>query len=244
MTDNVVSFPDGHVEDSAGTQGLPEQIIATELPQLNQALRDVFVSLRAAKELRGRDCAAAALGAVCRFVMEFQAAADEALHVPLLDLHHGLRDLDQNTVAEILRPSKKNGRSILSHQRAVLIAVAVGAAYRLEMTGMSRAAADAAVVHRLRWLPLRTTQDRITGITARTLRGWRERIDAAQPLLRGLPDLVFTLTPEEVQWANIAANVAGMVSAKWQSTLHSHPQPRARRFVLDALANAISGFVT
>jgi hypothetical protein len=254
VTDNVVRFPDGVAPGSTDTQGT-SNITAAPQARIDHAWVNMRDILRVASKLHGRDRVAVAVGAVCQFLMQDQTVFNENLHAPLLEVHAALRDLDQNNVSAIFRPRKHTGRSVLSHDRAILIAYALGAVGRLEFTGMPRRAAEAEIASRLSKLGIAPLRGQAR-ITAKTLYGWRARLEEVKPRLRerlrvlntmspAALHLLNTIRPEDQMWTNIAANVEGMLSEKWRLRLQRRPQQQARQFILDALENALchAGFL-
>ena len=77
--------------------------------------------------------------------MQFGSVRAETLHTPLLNLWSALLALNENNIEPILRPTKRTGRAASSPRRYALIGIAVGAAMRLEWTGLSKADANNAV---------------------------------------------------------------------------------------------------
>ena len=130
-----------------------------------------------------------ALRAAWGFVMRFEPVLAETLHVPLMGLHSALLALNENNIEPIPKPTKRSGRATSSPRRYALIGTAVGATQRLEWTGLSPADTNKAVAAKLRALGIKPTRGK-NGVTADTLRRWRERINETRPLLRPLPQLL------------------------------------------------------
>src|ERR1700720_182293 len=99
---------DGH---NPPTSSLPEMICSSDLAGVNEALAGLFADLRQASELYAdknfsdRAAILVALNASWRFLMQFRAALDEQLHLPLKNLSSALMALNNNNVAPILRPT-------------------------------------------------------------------------------------------------------------------------------------------
>jgi hypothetical protein len=227
-----------------GPPPLPEKITAADLEAFNQTIATLFIQLRSAQSLplgeaHGRSGATVALSAVWQFLMQFEPVLVERLHAPLLNLNSALLALNNNNVEPILAPTKRTGRATSSPRRYALIGIAVGAAQRLEWTGFSPINANKAVAKKLNALGIKPTRGK-GGVTADTLRRWREQISAAQPL-RSLPEVVQTqLSADECGWIAAAANAESMTTEKWRARITSRAPSDARRFVLHALGNAIS----
>src|SRR5712691_5060325 len=173
---------------------LPEHVGAADLEALNQALAVLFQELRFARSLppgetHGRLSAVVALSAAWRFFTRFEPALTETLHVPLMSLHSALLALNENNVEPILKPTKRTGRAASSPRRSTLMGIAVGAAQRLEWTGLSPLDANKAVATKLNALGVKPTRGK-GGVTAGTLRRWRDKINEVQPLLRLLPEVL------------------------------------------------------
>lgn len=231
--------------DSAeAASSLPERIAPADLEALNQALAMLFGELRFARSLppgetHGRLGAVVALSAAWRFLVRFEAALAECLHVPLLNLHGALLALNENNVEPILRPTRRTGRATSSSRRYALIGFAVGAAQQLQWTGLSSADANKAVARKLATLGIKPTRGK-GGITADTLRRWRERINATQPLLRSLPQVLQSeLSAEDLGWINATHNADSILTEKSRAQIASLAPAAARRFVLLALEESI-----
>jgi hypothetical protein len=224
---------------------LPENIAPGDLGALNQAVAALFEELRFARNLppgetHGRMGAVVALSAACRFLTQFEPVLTETLHGPLMNLHSALLALNENSVEPILKPTKQTGRATSAPRRYALIGIAVGAAQRLEWTGLPRTDANKAVAMRLNALGIKPTRGK-GGITAHTLRRWRERINATQPLLRSLPQVIQSeLSAEDLGWINAAQNAEAMLTDEWHKKIRAPTAPDARRFVLKALEQSIA----
>jgi hypothetical protein len=223
---------------------LPETIGVNDLDDLNQTLETLLEGLRVARGLpagdsNGRLSAVVALRAVYTFLMSFRPGLAEGLHIPLLNLHGALLALNENNIEVILKPIKRTGRAVSSPQRINLIGIAIGSARRLEWTDMSPAAANREIAAKMIALGVTTARGR-GRITARTVRGWRERAEATEPLLRALPRLPGELiSPEDLGWINAARNAEGMLTEKWSARIRALTPNTARRLILDALENSI-----
>jgi hypothetical protein len=231
-------------ENTSCVGSLPETIGSNDLDGLNQKLETLLEGLRVARSLpagdtRGRLSAVVALGAVCTFLMSFRLVLAEGLHVPLLNLHGALLALNENNIEPILKPVKRTGRAVSSPQRFNLIGIAIGSALRLEWTDMGPAAANEAIAAKLTALGVKPTRGR-GGVTGRTVRGWRERVEATEPLLRALPRLLGqVISSEDLGWISAARNTEGMLTEKWSARIRALTPSTARRLILDALENSI-----
>jgi hypothetical protein len=171
--------------------------------------------------------------------MRFEPVLEERLHVPLMSLNSALLALNENNIEAILKPTKRTGRATSSPRRYVLMGIAVGTAQRLEWTGLSSARANKAVAAKLTGLGIKPTRGK-NGVTADTLRRWREQINVTRPLVRSLlQSLQSKLSGEELGWINAANNADSMVTEKWRAKIAALTPADARRFVLLALKNAI-----
>jgi hypothetical protein len=231
-------------ENTSCVGSLPETIGSNDLDGLNQKLETLLEGLRVARSLpagdtRGRLSAVVALGAVCTFLMSLRLELAEGLHVPLLNLHGALLALDGNNIEPILKPVKRTGRAVSSPQRSNLIGIAIGSARRLEWTDMGPAAANRAIADKLTALGVKPTRGR-GRITARTVRGWRERAEATEPLLRALPWLPGKLISQaDLGWISAACQAEGMLTEKWSAHIRAQTPNTARRYILDAAENSI-----
>jgi hypothetical protein len=205
----------------------------------------LFVELRFARglppgETHGRLGAVVALRAAWDFLMRFEMALTESLHVPLMSLHSALLALNENNIEPILKPIKRTGRATSSPRRYALIGITVGATQRLEWTGLSPEDANKAVAAKLTALGIKPTRGK-KGVTADTLRRWREQISTTQPLLRSLPQaLQSELSAEDLGWINAAVNANSMMTDKSRPQIAALAAADARRFVLLALEKSIS----
>jgi hypothetical protein len=240
----AIDPPNSAAGDVAGFGDLPETIGQDNLNKLNQALEALFGVLRDARRHQegshnGRAAAVVALRAVSFFLMRFQPALAETLHMPLLNLMGALLALNNNNVEPILKPTKQSGRAVSSPGRFTLIGIAVGTASRLEWTGMSPQAANKGVAAKLVALGIKPARGK-GGIIARTLRGWRERVDRARPLL-GIPLLSVdqVMSAEDQGWVNAVEEADLMLTDKWRSRIGNLAPTTARKFILDALENSI-----
>jgi hypothetical protein len=232
-------------DPAEATRDLPEKIAPADLEALNEALAALFQELRFARglppgETNGRPSVLVALGAAWRFLMQFAPVLAETLHVPLMGLHSALLALNENNVEPILRPSKRTGRAASSPRRYALIGIAVGAARRLEWTGLSPKDANKAVATKLNALGVKPTRGK-GGVTPDTLRRWRDKINEVQPLVRSLPQVLRSeLSAEDLGWINAAVNAESMMTEKPRAQIAALAVAEARRFVLLALEKAIS----
>jgi hypothetical protein len=216
-------------DPAEATSDLPEKIGLENLGALNEALAVLLQDLRNARRLpagetHGRLGAVTALCATWRFLMRFEPVLAETLHVPLLNLHGALQALNDGTVEQVLKPaiSAAGGRTPDGFNQEKVVGFAVGAVGRLRWTGMSPRQAHKAVAEILK--PLGVRSSRGTGtVTPRTVRGWCERV-AADVALRSIA----------------AQNVQLMLTEKWRRQLSPKDPQAARRFILDALIQAVT----
>jgi hypothetical protein len=215
---------------------LPETIGPVDLERLNEALAELFKKLRFARNLprdraAGREGAVGALTAVFTFLMRFEPVREEILHMPLLNLAGALLALDQNNVEPILKPTKRTGRAMLSSRQYALRGIAVGTALRLEWTGLSPTDANKAVATKLNALGVKPTRGK-EGVTAATVRRWREQIDVVRPLLELRPQ---EFGSGDLGWITAATNADDMVTEEWRTKITTLTTADARRFVLSSL---------
>jgi hypothetical protein len=173
--------------DDSPSGVIPETIGPDDLPSLNRVLRRLFAQLRNARRVEnldgGRATAIAYLLAMISFLLSFRSASSECLHIPPLNLASDLLALKNNVVEPILKPTRRRGRPVSRPQRFVLMGIAVGAARRLEWTGMRPEDADREIAKELVILGVKPARG--SGeINARTIRDWRERIEGIGPLVR------------------------------------------------------------
>jgi hypothetical protein len=96
------------------------------------------------------------------------------------------------------------------------------------------------VAAKLKALDIRPTRGK-GGVTADTLRRWREQISTTQPLLRSLPQVLESeLSAEDRGWINAAVNADSMTTEKSRAQIAALAAADARRFVLLALEKSIS----
>ena len=234
-----------HPDPAQATPNLPEKIAPADLEALNHALAALFQDLRSAwslppGETHGRLNAVVALSAAWRFLTQFEPVLTETLHVPLMSLHSALLALNENNVEPILKPTKRTGRAASSPRRYTLMGIAVGAAQRLEWTGLSPTEANKAVAAKLKALDIKPARGK-GGVTAGTLRRWRDKINEVQPLLRLLPQVLQSeLSAEDLGWINAAVNVDSMMTEKSRAQIAALAAADARRVVLLALEKSIS----
>jgi hypothetical protein len=220
-------------ESSAAAPILPDNIGPADLKALNQALAALFGELRFARSLSPGE--SVALGAVWRFLMRFEGVLAEGLHVPLMSLHSALLALNENNTEPMLKPTKHTGRARSSPRRYALIGIAVGAAQRLEWTGVLPAEANKAIAVKLAALGIKPTRGS-SGVTTDTLRRWRDRINETRPLLRSLPQLLQSgLSAEDPGWIDASYNAESVLSDEWRLKIQALAPADARRFVLSAL---------
>jgi hypothetical protein len=229
-------------ESNAATRSLPEEMGSADLQALNQAAGALFAELRFARglqagETRGRLGAVVALRAVWSFLTRFEPVLAESLHVPLMSLHSALLALNDNNIEPILKSTKRTGRATSSPRRYALIGIAVGAAQRLEWTGLSPEEANKAVAAKLNALGIKPTRGK-NDLTADTLRRWRERISETRPLLRAQLKLL-DIGAEDIGWINAGTNAESMLTEDLREKVAALAQAEARRFVLASLEASI-----
>jgi hypothetical protein len=230
-------------ESAEAVPRFPEKIGPADLETLNRALAALLVELRLARALPaggtgGRLGAVVALRAAWDFLIHFEPVLAENLHAPLMSLHSALLALNENNVEPILKPTKRTGRATSSPRHQSMIGIAVGAAQRLEWTGLSPAEANKAVASKLNALGIKPTRGK-KGVTADTLRRWGEQISATQPLLRSLSQLNPSDFGADAGWINAALNAEAMLSEKWRARLTAVAPAEARRLVLSSLEASI-----
>jgi hypothetical protein len=162
---------------------LPDKIEPSDLPLLNEALAYLFEQLGKATELyqaepnAGREGVIHSVETVLKFLSVFAPVISLSLHAPLAVLFDALMTLDEGKVLPLLRPVKKSGRARASAMRESLMGVVVFHVDRLTETGMPAEAARKAVSRTLKNLGISPARGRAS-ITARTIRGWCERVRA------------------------------------------------------------------
>jgi hypothetical protein len=167
--------------------------------------------------------------------MQFESVRAETLHVPLLNLSSALLALNENNVEPILRPTKRTGRAASSPRRYALIGIAVGAAMRLEWTGLSKADANNVVATKLGALGIEPARGK-NGVTADTLRRWREKLDEVRPLLHLKPS---DIGAEDIGWIHAVTNADDVLTEEWRGKIAALTPADARRFILSALEENI-----
>jgi hypothetical protein len=223
---------------------LPEKILPADLDALNEALAKLFDKLRFANSLLpgespGRQGAIVALNATREFLMRFEAVQAETLGGPLLHLANALDALNVNNIQPILKSPKRSGRAPSSIARYALIGFGVGAAQRLEWTGLSPEAADRTVAAKLKNLGVKPTRGK-GGITVATLRGWREHINEVRPRLRSA--LLFEqrdIGDPDDGWIYAAKYAHEMLAEEDRARIGATAPDAARRFILSALEQNI-----
>jgi len=231
-------------------RSLPEALGCGDLPIINEALAALFTDLRYAstlyqnKDFSDRAATLVALEAGWRFLMRFQPARDEQLHLPLINLSSALMALNNNSVATILRPTPtpKGGRAPDAPDRHALIGIVVGTVGRLLWTGMPVREAHKVVAAEL--LRLGTRPGRGTGrMTARTVKQWYDRVSADRPamcsILAGGSEALKKAQPADLARIVAVLNANMMLSPEWKSRLDGRPRDDARRFILSSLRESI-----
>jgi hypothetical protein len=151
----------------------------------NEGLRILFADLRRAAELsldgkdHGRVGAAAALGALWRFVVLFEKPLAETLHLPILRLQDHLASLERGDVPAMLRPAKlpRGGRAESSGARHALRGHVAGTVRRLLDAGLKVPEAHKLVAKELKRLNVKPERGS-GGVTADTVRHWCEAVAA------------------------------------------------------------------
>jgi len=201
---------------------LPERITEADLDTLNSGLRFLFADLREAQRLfsaeeDGRAGAFAALGALRRFIVLFQAPYAETLAAPILVLLDGLGMLESGSVMPMLKPRKRRGHPLSSHRYAALRGNAVATVKLLSDSGLGHPQAYRQVAERLKKLGIRPTRG--SGeITAATIADWYEK--DAEDIGRHEVEAMAC----DARLTDIAPRLAAL------------PQDQARRLALDGLA--------
>ena len=159
--------------------------------------------------------------------------------MPLLSLSSALVALNENNIEPILKPTKRSGRAASSPRRYALVGIAVGAAQRLEWVGLSPADANKAVATKLNKLGIKPTRGK-NGVTADTLRRWREQISVVRPLVRSQSQLERRdIGAEDIGWINAATNADDMLTEEWRGKIATLTPADGRRFILSALEENI-----
>jgi hypothetical protein len=234
----TADVPDSESEEAVPS--LPEKILPADLDALNQALAMLFGALRVARGLppgdtQGRKGAVRALIAAWKFLMRFEAALTEGLHIPLLNLSSALVALDDNNIEPILKPTKRTGRPASSPRRYAVIGIAVGAAQRLEWAGLAPAEANKVVATKVGKLGIEPARGK-NSVTADTLRRWREQVNTVRPLLRAQSQpRPPAIGVAEDGWIIAATNAESMLTAEDRTKIASLDSNDARRFILSAL---------
>jgi hypothetical protein len=237
-------------DQTLGAGCLPEQLRSSDLETVNQALAELFDSLRLAsrfyaqKDFSDRVATLVALNATWRFLMQFRAALDERLHLSLWNLSSALQALNENNVAPILKPTAtpKGGRAVDPPDRQALIGIAVGTVGRLRWTGIPVPEAHGLVAAELARLGIKPARG-AGRITARTVKQWCERVSIIRPviysILAGGPEALSKAEPGDMAQFAAVQNADEMLSPKWRSLIERQPRDGARAFVLNALRAAI-----
>jgi hypothetical protein len=160
---------------------IPERITAADLETLNEGLRFFFSKLRLARGLfhqsEERHAAIVALDAAWRLITLFQQPYTESLPLPLQHLQDALRTLAAGTVAPMLTPVRRRGRTRTTDVRAALRGCAAGTVDRLVEAGEPLEEARALVAKILVKLGVRPDRGS-SAITSRTVRGWCAEVAA------------------------------------------------------------------
>jgi hypothetical protein len=174
-----------HSEATPSVVGsLPEKVTPRDLNRLNEALAYIFHELRTAITLHqsnanaGREGVIHSVETTINFFSLFAPVILSSLHSPLAVLHDALMNLDDGRVLPLLKPSKKTGRPRASAMRGALIGAAAFTVKRLTETGMQAATAHKVVAHKLKSMAVRAGRGRAGTMTARTIRGWCEEVNA------------------------------------------------------------------
>ena len=233
--------PEGpEYESATAALSLPEKIGPADLEALNQAIGALIVLLRHARDLslgepHGRQGAVVALHALWGFLTRFEPVRAESLHVPLMSLSSALLALDDNNVEPILEPTKRTGRAASSPRHSALIGIAVGASRQLEWTGLSQEDANIAVATKLNALGIKPARGK-GGVTANTMRRWREMIDETRPL-RSVSQL--ELSAKDRGWITADINARLMLTEEERVKLAALAEGDAPRFILASLEASV-----
>jgi len=136
--------------------------------------------LRSAADLRrqGQESEAVltALRAAWTFISRFDTGVRENLLAPLMKLTSALTALEEGTVDPLLKPKRKpkGGRTPDTWERQGVVGWAVGAAHRLQWTGLTPTQADREVAAALQRLGVRPARGATRKMTHRTVRDWRK----------------------------------------------------------------------
>jgi hypothetical protein len=162
---------------------LPESIAVGDVPTLNIAFRHLWAELREAQShfASGNHLTGAYLSvvAVSAFLSLFSPVRQEGLSMPLAALEGALWALDEGVVQPILKPARRarTGRARSSDLYQKLKGTAIYVVHRLHGLGLEQKEVWKMVGAELRQIGLKP--DRGSGdITARTIRGWCEKVAA------------------------------------------------------------------
>jgi hypothetical protein len=122
----------------------------------------------------GREGTIHAVEAVTRYLMTTPQLVGKLSVLPVLQ--SALMSLDDGHTEPLLKATTKTGRARAGAIRECVVGNAVFTVQRLERTGMLTSQALAAVAAELNQVGIVTSRGRYTRVTARTVRGWRERV--------------------------------------------------------------------
>ena len=123
----------------------------------------------------GREGEIRAVKSVIKFLMQIPQIGDQGLIAPLAPLFDALMNLDDGHTQPILKAVRKSGRACWRDSRIHIGAVAFTAA-RMLGAGMSRDQALEAIAKALNRSGVVASRGRYRDLTARTVRGWCERV--------------------------------------------------------------------
>ncbi len=156
---------------------LPAIIGEADLVTLNAALRFFFYGLSEARRLceEKRDFSRTgtqlALAACWQFVVLFEEAKGQSLHLPILRLQDALKTLEYGLVQPILKKRKGPGRPPSSYAHMTLKGQAAATVKHLTNSGLGRTEAFKRVAQDLSKIGMKA--ERGSGhITANTVRNW------------------------------------------------------------------------
>jgi hypothetical protein len=164
--------------DRPGNDFSPDNHV--KIQSADDALFFLFEELRKANLLfaTGTDAGLigviAALNAVVQFLLFFEDSIDH--RQPLIALLNALVSLDGGEVLPLLEPRRRSGQSPASAVRENVTAMAAVTVHRLCETGLGRKEARELVARAFRKAGVKAARGRNPQVTARTVRGWCEKI--------------------------------------------------------------------
>jgi hypothetical protein len=146
------------------------------LVELCQTLREANDLFRKGKK-GGREGAIHALEGTLRFYTTVPGIGPEGLNAPLLRLFDAMMALDDGETKPILKAERIRGRHRLSGFSETQIGAAVFTVRKLQETGLPLSEAEHAVAREMALTGAVKSRGSDRQITARTIRGWCERVD-------------------------------------------------------------------